>query len=118
MIKLIKSFNWAINGLKTVWFEERNFRLECFIALIVLAVALIFGFSFTELTAIIFAIILVLSAEAVNTALEDLCNKVEPEVDPLIGKIKDIIAAFVLIVSLGTAIIGLVVFGHHFLNYF
>jgi diacylglycerol kinase len=118
MFKVIKSFNWALNGLKTVWLEEINFRLECLIAVLILVTAIFFDFSFTELLAIIVAIIFVISAEIINTAVEDLCNKVQPNQDPLIGKVKDIMAGYVLIVSLGASVIGLLVLAHHFLNYF
>jgi diacylglycerol kinase len=118
MFKLIKSFNWALNGLKTVWLEEKNFRLECLIALLILSTAIFFRFSFVELLAIIIAIIFVISAEIINTAIEDLCNKVEPNQDTLIGKVKDVVAGYVLIASFGAGIIGLLVLAHHFLNYF
>jgi len=118
MIKVIKSFGWAINGIKTVWREEINFRLECFIALAVIILAFILNFSFSELLAVMISVVLVLTAEIINTAVEDLCNKIEPNQDPLIGKIKDTMAAFVLFISFGTVVIGLLVFCHHFLNYF
>ena len=52
----------------------------------------------------------VLSAEMLNTAIEDLCNKVEPNTDPVIGKIKDMMGGFVLIVCTSSAVIGLLVF--------
>ena len=107
-----------MNGLKTVWCEEQNFRIDILVAFLVLIFAFVFKFSFSELLAIFVAIILVASAEMVNTAIEDLCNKVQPNQDPLIGKIKDIMAGFVLFISSGSAVIGLLVLAHHFLNYF
>ena len=55
-------------------------------------------------------VIAVLAAEIVNTAIEDLCNKVEPNTDSVIGKIKDTMGGFVFIVALGSAIIGVMIF--------
>ena len=114
--KWIKSFWWAINGFKTVWHEENNFRIEVIIGVLILLAAAVFKFSYTEFAVIIVAIVIVLTGEIVNTAIEDLCNKVEPKHDAAIGKIKDTMAAFVLLASLGTLVLGLLTFAHHFLQ--
>lgn len=112
--KISGSFLNAWNGVRVVWREEFNFRVDCVLALIILSAALYFNFSFTELVAILFAIGLVLGAEIINTAIEDICDKVEPHHDILIGKIKDTSAAFVLVMALTSAVIGIIVFTHHF----
>jgi diacylglycerol kinase (ATP) len=57
-----------------------------------------------------------LSAEIINTSIEDLCNKVEPEYDPVIGKIKDTTGAFVLVAALGSVLVGVLVFYSHFIK--
>lgn len=114
MNKLIKSFGWAMNGLRTVWCEEVNFRIEVCVALIVIAKATYLNFSVPEWIIIIGCIGAVLSAEMVNTAVEDLCNKVEPKADPAIKKIKDIMGGFVLVVCLTSVSIGLVIFSNYF----
>ncbi len=115
MSEFLKSFADAFRGLKTVWKEERNFRIDVLAALAVLFCIFYFNFSFIESALVILAVVIVLSAEIVNTALEDLCDKVEPGQDKLIGKIKDIMAAYVLVSALGAAFIGALVFSHHFL---
>lgn len=114
LTKIYHSFLFSWNGLKTTWREEQNFRIEILIGVIVVFCIIFLKFSFIESLALIIAIILVLTAEIVNTAIEDLCNRVEPEHDFIIGKIKDTMAAFVLITALGSAIIGVIVFWHHF----
>lgn len=40
MSRFLKSFGWAANGLKAVWIEERNFRIEVIIGI----VAVVLGF--------------------------------------------------------------------------
>lgn len=111
---MIKSFKDAINGLKTVGKEERNFKLLSIFAVAVLVVAFYFDFSPTEFIFIIFAITLVLSGEVVNTAIEDLCNRVESNQDPVIGKVKDMMAGFVLLLSAFSLLVGVFIFCNHF----
>ncbi len=112
--KILKSFVYAINGLKTVWKEERNFRLEAAAALLVAVLAYYFNFSYIESALVILAIILVLGAEIINTAVEDLCNKIEPNEDSAIGKIKDTMAAFTLVFALGAVILAVFAVLLHF----
>lgn len=110
MNKWLKSFSWAKHGLQTVWKEERNFRIEVCIGAIVVIFGLIDGLTKTEWALIWIAIGMVLSSEIINTAIEDICNKIEPGQDSVIGKIKDIMAAFVLLSCIVAAFIGFIVF--------
>jgi len=112
---LYKSFLDAINGLKTVWREERNFRIETTLSVFVLSFAAVFGYSLFEWALVIIAIVIMLSAEIVNTALEDLCNEVEPGYDVGIKKIKDAMASFALVSSFGAFILVSISLISHFL---
>lgn len=103
-----------MNGLYTVWREEVNFRIEIFVGLAVVALGFYFKLELIEWVIIAGCITAVLSAEMVNTAIEDLCNKVEPNTDPVIGKVKDMMGGFVFIVALGTAVVGVMVFSGYF----
>ena len=114
MNKFLKSFYYAFRGLKFAWKEETNFRAQTIIALLIIAAMIYFRFSFTEASIVIIAIIVVLITEIINTSLEDLCNKIEPSKDAVIGKIKDMMAAFVLISVIGALILGALTFFHHF----
>ena len=49
-------------------------------------------------------------AEAFNTAIEKLCDKVSPERDPLIKTTKDVAAGAVLLFVLGAVAVGLIIF--------
>ncbi len=113
-MKIIKSFGYALKGLKTVFKEENNFRLEVFAGVIVVFCMFYFDFSLLENIICTLVITLVLGAEVINTAIEDLCNKVEPSQDALIGKVKDTMSAFVFLTSLGALIVGILVFYNHF----
>jgi hypothetical protein len=56
------------------------------------------------------SIAFVLSAEAMNTALEYLTDLVSPDPHPLAGKAKDVAAAAVLIAAFSAIIVGLILF--------
>lgn len=47
----------------------------------------------------------VLSMELINTALEKICDKIEPKFDPVIGLIKDCAAGAVFMMSIGAMLI-------------
>ncbi len=113
--KVFNSFRHAINGFRTVLNEEHNFKIEIVASALVILSILFFQFSLIETGLCIVAVTIVLSAEIINTAVEDLCNKVEPGHDPIIGKIKDTSGAFVLVGALGAFTLGCLVFLHHFL---
>ena len=105
-----------MRGVGFIWQEEKNFRLILFFAVLALAIGYYFDFTLMEFSVTVVLITIVAIAEMLNTAIEDLCNKIEPNQDPVIGKIKDISSGFVLVASLGAGIAGLLVFASHFLN--
>lgn len=113
--KAFNSFLYAIRGLKTVWKEEQNFRIEVVIAVLVLFSIFYFNFTFVESVFCLIAILFVICGEIVNTVVEDICNKIEPNQNPIIGKIKDMMAGFVLVSSIGALLVGILVFYNHFL---
>jgi undecaprenol kinase len=99
-----------MKGLRTVWREEDNFKIAIGCAIAVLIAAYVRDFAPWQWILLVLIIGWVLMAEIVNTAIEDVCDKIQPEQDPLIGKIKDTMAgyAFVSVVSAGIA--GIILF--------
>lgn len=118
MQSIINSFANAFHGISIVWKEERNFRIEIFAAVLVSFAILYFHFSWIESALCIIAIGLVLCAEIVNTVIEDVCNKIEPNRDEKIGKIKDMMAGFVLVSVVVALLLGSLAFYHHFFSFF
>jgi diacylglycerol kinase len=112
--KTINSFVYALRGLRTTWKEEHNFRIEVWCSVILFFCLYYFQFTMIESVLCILAATIVLCAEIINTSIEDLCNKVEPQYDPVIGKIKDVTSAFVLVAVLGSILVGIFVFYSHF----
>jgi diacylglycerol kinase (ATP) len=62
------------------------------------------------------AIAFVWVTEAINTAVEELCDRISPQFDEAIGRVKDLAAGAVLAASLAAAVIGLLTLGPQFLR--
>lgn len=106
----LKSFAHAWHGLIHLVRTQPNARFHVLAAALACGAGAGFGVSRAEWLWITAAIALVWSAEAFNTALEDLADALHPERHPGIGRAKDVAAAAVLIAALGAAVIGLLVF--------
>lgn len=78
--------------------------------MLAVALGLWLDISAMEWVAVVVLIGLVLAMEAVNSAVEALCDKVSPQRDPLIEKSKDLAAAAVLLVALAAFVCGLIIF--------
>lgn len=81
--------------------------------LAVVALGFGLGVSRLEWVCLILAIVSVWSAEALNTAIEFLCDVASPEFHPLVEKAKDVGAGAVLLCAIGAAVLGLLVFVPH-----
>jgi len=108
--KRIKSFGYAFNGIRLLFFSQANARIHLFVALAVVIAGLLCRISSTEWLAIIVCISLVIGMEAMNTAVEWLTDLISPEYHPLAGKVKDVAAAAVLITVIGAVVAGLIIF--------
>lgn len=108
--RLLKSFKYAISGLLYVLKEEQNFRIHILATIIV--VILIFTLEVSEYEAfiLIISISLVLIGELVNSVFERIVDILKPRLHPYAEKVKDMMAAIVLIASLSSIILGLWIF--------
>lgn len=112
----LKSFPYAWRGLLFLLRSQPNARIHLLATLAVCGAGLGLGIGLGDWLWLVLAVILVWSAEAFNTALEQLADAVHPERHPGIGRAKDVAAAAVLIAALGAAVIGVLVFGPHLLT--
>lgn len=106
----IKSFGYAINGLKHMFHTEHNARIHGVLAVLVFILCLILKPCTYELIAIVFCIALVFITELLNTAIEKLADYVEPEWSDAVGMVKDLAAAAVLLAAIASLIIGAIIF--------
>ena len=107
---LLKIFSFAFQGLQTAYKEEKSFRIELFIALLVVILSVILRISSLEWILVIIAMAMVLSLELLNSRIEKMMDILHPEIHDRVKIIKDISAAAVLIVSMMALVIGLIIF--------
>jgi len=110
ILKRLKSFSFAFNGLQILFKEEHNARIHFVAAIIVIIAGTIFHITAYEWLALVFVIGLVLALEAINSALENLADFVSPGKNDQIKKVKDLAAAGVLISATTALIVGLIIF--------
>lgn len=106
----IKSFGFAFNGILLLIKSEHNFWIHLLAVIITTVAGFFFNLSGNEWTSLVLCFGIVLMAEAFNTSIEALADKVSPEIHPLIKKTKDIASGAVLIVSIMAVIIACIVF--------
>ncbi len=109
-MKFLKGFYYAGRGIALAA-RERNFRFHlCAMAFVIFFAARFYELSRGEWALLLLTCGAVLSLEAVNTAVERLCDKLSPEQDPKIGAVKDIAAGAVLILAIIAAAVGVCLF--------
>lgn len=106
----MKSFIYALQGIRVAWLEQAHMRFHFVAMVVVISAGVYFSISTLEWTAITICMTMVLTAEMFNTALEYFVNLVSPQQNPLAGKIKDVAAGAVLITAVGSVVIGVLIF--------
>lgn len=109
VLKMLHSFRFALQGI-ILLMRENNAKFHFLVSIIVLLSGFYLKISIIEWTIILTQIGVVFAMEAFNTAIEKLCDFVSPEYHALIGKVKDLAAAAVLVVSIIAAIVGIIIF--------
>ncbi|OZM57738.1 hypothetical protein CIB95_05065 [Lottiidibacillus patelloidae] len=108
--KFIKSFTYAVAGIKLVVKDEQNMRIHLVVSVVVFALAYILAIPKQEIIILLILVGIMLSLEAMNTAIERVVDLATPEYHPLAKQAKDAAAGAVLIFSFITIIVGLLIF--------
>jgi diacylglycerol kinase len=115
--RLGRSFRYALRGVRVAG-SGSNLRIQAVVGLVVVVLAIGSGVTGPPLGLLALSIGAVLGAEIMNTAIERTCDLVAELYglgrDPRIRDIKDLAAAAVLVVAVGTTGAGIVVFGQVF----
>jgi len=105
-VSRIKSFGFAIEGVKDILRTEHNARIHALFTLLAMSLAVWLHVGNVQFTLIIIVITLVWITEALNTVLELVIDIVSPAYTETARRAKDIAAAAVLIASLGALLTG------------
>jgi len=103
-------FGPAFRGIWVFVKTERNAKIHLFAAVLVLVLGMYLTLDTNSWLWLLLAISLVFVTELVNTALEKICDKIEPQKHPMIKDIKDIAAGAVLIASIFALLVALFIF--------
>jgi undecaprenol kinase len=105
-----QSSKHALKGIWTILKNERNFRIQLVIAILVVTIGLILQISHRDWVAVGFLIALVLISEALNSVIEALCDTISKEYRVNIKYAKDVSAGAVLVSAILSIILGLIIF--------
>lgn len=110
-MRLFRSFSHAFAGIGYAFKTQANLRIHLVVALAVIVAGLWLQISTVEWTILVVTIMIVLSAELFNTAIEAVVDRVGSEPHPLSKIAKDTAAGAVLIGAIGAVIVGVLIFG-------
>lgn len=109
--QLWNAFRWSMQGLRAGWRNEASFRLEAMLAVVLVPLGLWLGHGALEKIALVAPIVLVLSAELLNSAIEAVVDLASPGRHELAGRAKDMGSAAVFLLMLLTALSWVLVLG-------
>lgn len=109
-MKYVRTFRYAMDGLRHVFLHERNFRIHTVAAIVAVVLAALLKVSAVQWLFVITAIASVLALEIVNTVFERVVDMFQPRIHHYSKVIKDLLAAAVLIAALSALTVGLIIF--------
>ncbi len=110
---LNKSFTNAWKGLLLAFREEKSFRYQVAVAIVVAILILLFPLERWEVAILILCIGAVLVLELLNSIIERFVDMVKPRVHDYARMVKDISAAAVLVMAITAVILAIIIFWPH-----
>lgn len=107
---LLQSFKFAFQGLWYALNTQRNMRIHFFSATLVMVLGWIMNLPRREFIGVLTAIMVVMVAEMLNTAIEAAVDLYSPDRHELAKIAKDVAAGAVLLAASGAALLGVWVF--------
>lgn len=114
--KLALSFKYAFEGISHALKHNQNLKIHVVVAICVIAASLFFHVNPFEMGILGIMILLVISAEMVNTALEEMVDLIQNEHRKEAKAAKDVAAGMVLVTAIGSVIVGFLIFTPYILK--
>ena len=105
-----ESFRHALDGIKMIIKTERNMKVHLIMTILVIMCAVLFGLTSAEKAIVISLCAIVICAELINTAIENVVDMGTAVFNMYAKRAKDASAGAVLIISIGAAVAGLIIF--------
>lgn len=115
-VKHLKSFKFAFSGILHTLYHEANFRIQVILSLLAVTLGFYYQISEAEWGVMILAFASLLSAEVLNTSIENFIDFVIPKKSEVVRIVKDLAAGFVLINAVACAFILVIIFSKHILK--
>lgn len=109
MNRLWKAFCYSLSGIYAAWKGEAAFRQELMWAVVMIPSAVFLAPDKISLLMMIGSVLMVLTVELVNTAIESAVDRVSGDIHPLAKKAKDAASAAVLFAIGNTILVWAVV---------
>jgi len=107
---MIDSFNNAINGIIYAVRTQKNMKIHCAAAILILFLSLFYNLERAEITILFITITLVIFAEMVNTAIEAVVDIIVDEYHPRAKVAKDVAAGAALVTACNAVVVGYLIF--------
>lgn len=114
-VKHLKSFKYAFSGILHSLYHEANFRVQLVLSLFAFIGGIYFKISATEWSVLIISFASLLSAEVLNTSIENFIDYLIPKKSEVVRIVKDLSAGFVLINAVACLLILFIIFGKYLL---
>jgi diacylglycerol kinase (ATP) len=102
---------WSMKGLRAAWLVESSFRLEVYLFAVLAPVGLVLGEGAIERVLLVGSLLLVISAELLNSAIEAVVDRWGAEFHELAGRAKDMGSAAVFLLMLNVALCWALILG-------
>ncbi|MCL2305744.1 MAG: diacylglycerol kinase family protein [Planctomycetaceae bacterium] len=113
-----RKFQDAFQGLYQSVQQQSSYKVHFFFAFLVVFTGFLLNLDPVRWSLLVFCIIIVLAGEMLNTSIETLARAITEEYDENIARALNIASGAILVLSLGAATIGFVVFIEAFLRFF
>lgn len=110
IMERIKSFRNPLRGLAWMIRKEHNSRVHLVSAILAIGLGAFLNLGIMEWISILVCIMAVFITELLNTSLEVLSDKVEPNYSEEIKIVKDLASAAVFVAAVVSLIIGCIIF--------
>ncbi|MDP3245199.1 MAG: diacylglycerol kinase [bacterium] len=112
--QFFRSFYYASRGVAVTWKAEQSFRVQVALALLIMVLMAVLRVKAWEAVALFLVIFSVLTLELLNSIIERIVDTLKPRISPFVEEIKDIMAAAVLLASIGALLVGLIILVPYF----
>lgn len=109
-LPLSRTFSCARQGIQYAWRSQRNLKIHIWFALAAVILGFVLQVSEAAWIGIVLCIVIVMSLEVANTAIESVVDLVSPEWSELAKRAKDCAAGAVYLAAIGSIVVAAIIF--------